>query len=257
MATHAQTNAHQYQDRAQAYLSSHVHAQGPDLAHVRTLWRDKPAAADEQALDVGCGAGHLSMVLRERFAQVWALDATATMCALVRQRAVDEGVAGLSAIEGDVHALPFADRALACVASRYSAHHWGDLGQALREIDRVLAPGGQVLIIDVLGHEDALVDTHMQCWELLRDASHVRNRTSSQWLAYLQELGWQLHEQAQWPTPMAFDEWVQRMKTPPDRVAVLRQLIAQAPHEVRGALAVQDDGSFTLTTGLFVASKSR
>lgn len=36
------------------------------------------------------------------------------------------------------------------VISRYFAHHWQDVGQALREVKRVLIPGGEAIFIDVV-----------------------------------------------------------------------------------------------------------
>ncbi|MDI5829655.1 methyltransferase domain-containing protein, partial [Salmonella enterica subsp. enterica serovar Kentucky] len=41
------------------------------------------------------------------------------------------------------------DASFEVVISRYSAHHWHDVGQALREVYRVLKPGGVLIIMDV------------------------------------------------------------------------------------------------------------
>jgi hypothetical protein len=79
----------------------------------------------------------------------------------------------------------------------------------------------------------------------------VRNRSAAEWrsllgAAHLVEL-----EHAEWPTRLEFGSWVERMRTPADQVAVIRSLQQGAPAEVRKALAVEADGSFTIRTGLF------
>lgn len=106
-------------------------------------------------------------------------------------------------------------------------------------------------VIDTLGHEDPLVDTFMQSIELLRDPSHVRNRSRAEWRGLLQAAGLAELEHAQWPTRLDFASWVERMRTPPDRVAVIRSLQGGAPREVRHGLQIEADGSFTIQTGLF------
>ena len=141
---------------------------------------------------------------------------------------------------------------LAC--TRYSTHHWTRLEPAVREIRRVLAPGGHVLVIDTLGHEDPLVDTFMQSIELLRDPSHVRNRSAAEWRSLLRSAQLVELERAEWSTRLEFGSWVERMRTPADRVAVIRSLQEGAPAEVREALGVEADGSFTIRTGLFCRS---
>jgi ubiquinone/menaquinone biosynthesis C-methylase UbiE len=52
--------------------------------------------------------------------------------------------------QGYAETLPFADASFDVVISRYSAHHWHDVGQALREVKRVLKPGGVMIIMDVM-----------------------------------------------------------------------------------------------------------
>ncbi|MDE2052420.1 MAG: methyltransferase domain-containing protein [Gammaproteobacteria bacterium] len=255
MRTHEQTVQEQFDPQAEAYLTSAVHAAGPDLQLAKTLIsRTVPVAA--QALDIGCGAGHLSFALAPLLARMVALDPSPSMLAAVSKTAAERGLGQIETQQGTGESLPFADSSFALVCTRYSAHHWTRLELAVREIARVLAPGGHALIIDTLGHEDPLVDTFMQSIELLRDPSHVRNRSRAEWRSLLQSAGLLELECAAWPTRLEFTSWVERMRTPVDRVAVIRSLQDGAPKEVREALTIEPDGSFSIRTGLFWLRKA-
>jgi ubiquinone/menaquinone biosynthesis C-methylase UbiE len=250
MRTHEQTVQTQFDPRANAYLTSAVHAGGPDLECAKSLVA-RAVSSSARALDVGCGGGHLSFALAPHVARIVALDPSPGMLAAVCKAAAARGLSQIDTREGNAESLPFADDSFQLVATRYSAHHWTRLDTAVRELTRVLAPGGHALIIDTLAQEDSLVDTFMQSIELLRDASHVRNRSRAEWRSLLQATGLTELEHAQWPTRLEFTPWVERMGAPADRVAVIRSLQEGAPREVRQALQVEADGSFTIQTGLF------
>ena len=250
MKSHLDAVNASFDPRAQAYLSSAVHAAGPDLQCARELLASvQPRPA--RALDLGTGAGHLAYALAEVVPEVIAFDASESMLDVVRRTASERGLDGLQVQAGDVHRLPFADASFDLVATRYSAHHWVDLVAAMSELRRVLRAGGHVLVIDLEGTEQVLVDTHLQCIELLRDTSHVRNRSRAQWLALLRGIGIEVLQEQRWPTRLQFDTWVQRMHTPETMVRAIRQLLQGAPREVREALQVEADGSFTPSTGLW------
>src|SRR5262249_40185489 len=53
-----------------------------------------------------------------------------------------EGLTNLTFQEADAHALPFADETFDRVTCRFGVMYFADVGQALREIRRVLKPGG-------------------------------------------------------------------------------------------------------------------
>lgn len=255
MKTHRQTNLDQYATQARAYLDSPVHAQGPDLVQAQALVA-RSVPAQGQALDVGCGAGHLGLALAPHLARVVALDPSSPMLATVREAALARGQRHVETVQASAEELPFADASFDLVCSRYSAHHWTKLEAALAEMRRVLKPGGHLLLIDVQGEEDALVDSHLQAIELLRDRSHVRNRSVSQWRGLLKSAGFDHVDHQGWPVHIEFTSWVARMRTPESRVAMIREVQAEAPREVREALAFEPDGSFTFTTGLFWAQAS-
>lgn len=250
MRTHEQTVQSQFDPRAQAYLMSAVHAAGPDLQRAQMLVSQAvPAAA--QALDIGCGAGHLSFALAPYVGRMVAFDPSSSMLATVSQAAAAKGLSQIETQQGNAESLPFATSSFHLVCTRYSAHHWTRLEEAVWEVARVLAPGGHALVIDTLGQDDPLVDTFMQSIELLRDPSHVRNRSRAEWRSLLPSAGLIEIECAEWPTRLEFASWAERMRTPADRVAVIRSLQEGAPREVREALAIAPDGSFTIRTGLF------
>lgn len=252
MTKHLDAVHARFDPRAQAYLDSTVHAQGADLRCAAQLVAGLPRRC-AHALDLGCGAGHLAYALAPAVDEVVAFDASESMLAVVREHASRQGLDHVRVQAGDVHALPFADASFDLVATRYSAHHWSRLEAAMREVRRVLRPGGHLLVIDLEGPDDALVDTHLQCIELLRDGSHVRNRSRAQWLALLHDIGAEILHEQRWPTRLQFDAWVARMQTPPTLVQAIRELLQAAPTEVRDALQVEADGSFTPHTVLWWA----
>ena len=186
-----------------------------------------------------------------------ALDRSASMLATVAEAAAARGLPQIETCQASAESLPFAADSFDLVCTRYSAHHWTRLPLALEQIYRVLRPAGRLLLIDTLGHADPLIDTHLQAIELLRDPSHVRNRSMLEWYGLLQAGGFSETQYLEWPIRLAFSAWVERMRTPAERVAVIRSLQDQAPSEVRSGLAIEADGSFTIRTALFWARAAR
>lgn len=250
MRSHEQTVQSQFDPRAQAYLTSAVHAAGPDLQRAKALVA-QAAPPFALALDIGCGGGHLSFSLAPHVGRMVALDPSPGMLTVVASTAASRRLSQIETRQASAESLPFEDGGLPLVCTRYSAHHWTRLDVAVREIGRVLAPGGHALIIDTLGHENPLVDTFMQSMELLRDPSHVRNRSVDEWRALFGSAHLIELEHDSWATRLEFASWVQRMGTPADCVTVIRSLQDGAPQEVREGLRIEADGSFTIRTGLF------
>ncbi|WP_394779775.1 class I SAM-dependent methyltransferase, partial [Undibacterium sp.] len=163
----------QFGSTAANYLSSTVHAQGQDLQRLAALATRLQA---RHSLDLGCGAGHASFALASAgTGNVTAYDLSDEMLQVVAAEAHRRGFANLDTRQGPVEKLPFADASFDLVTTRFSAHHWLDMGSAVAEMARVLKPGGTLVVIDVVAPETPLYDTVLQTVELLRDSSHVRD----------------------------------------------------------------------------------
>jgi ubiquinone/menaquinone biosynthesis C-methylase UbiE len=245
MISHDEQVDRQFGPVAAAYLSSQVHSQGADLGDVA----DKLSGA-ARVLDVGCGAGHLSFAVARTVGAVVASDLSPEMLAAVAAEAERRGLSNLTTQRASAESLPFEDASFDAVCTRFSAHHWADLKRGIAEMRRVLKPRGRLVVIDVVAPDSALFDTHLQALELLRDPSHVRDHSLAQWADYLGEVGLGIAAHKTWPLRMEFDTWVARMKTPADRVAVLRGILKDAPAEVREHFNVGDDCSFDIQTAM-------
>jgi ArsR family transcriptional regulator len=101
--------------------------------------------------DLGCGTGHVSESLAPFVGQVIAVDGSDAMLAEARHRL--KGHDNVQIRHGDLEALPIDDAALDAAILALVLHHLPDPGAAMREVARVLRPGGRVLLVDMLPHD--------------------------------------------------------------------------------------------------------
>jgi demethylmenaquinone methyltransferase/2-methoxy-6-polyprenyl-1,4-benzoquinol methylase len=125
-------------------LANHLLSGGADFwwrrcaAKIVTQWR--PA----RVLDLAAGSGDLALALQERLpeATIVAADFSPEMLAVARGKGVRETV------WADALQLPFDAESFDCVTVAFGLRNMANWGQALREMARVLRPGGRLLVLD-------------------------------------------------------------------------------------------------------------
>ena len=120
----------------------------------RLLFECRGRPMDGVLLDAGTGTARLllKMALRPEFNALRFIgtDYFPDMVGLAVRNTRERGLAGrVEILHADVHALPFHDQSVSIAISRSTIHHWAKPVAALREIYRVLQPGGLALIHDV------------------------------------------------------------------------------------------------------------
>lgn len=233
---------------AENYRTSQVHASGADLERMAAIVQGYTAP---YVLDVGCGAGHVSIAVAPWSRHVVAYDLTAQMLEQVQRQAEERQIQNIVTRQGDVEQMPFADQSFDIVLSRYSAHHWPDPQRALHECLRVLKPGGIFLLSDIVAPEEPGYDSFLQTIELLRDRSHVRDHSISQWQAMCAQQGRSAAVLMTWKLALHFQAWVTRMATAPEYVQIIAALFDSAPADLRLAFAIEDNHDFAIPGALF------
>lgn len=134
----------------------HVASMGNDLLwRPRALWdldRFRTPGPLGRILDLGCGTGELTRLAARHFprAEVIGMDFTAAMLAVARRRTTDVRDARRVVYgRGTAMRLPFTDASFDLVTNAFLARNLVDLDAALREMRRVLRPGGVLLILDI------------------------------------------------------------------------------------------------------------
>jgi len=142
MSTTRQTNARDPRTPAEVYDAQFVPALfRPWAAKVCDLARIAPG---QRVLDVACGTGALTSVAAERVQPggvAIGLDASAEMLAVARRKD-----APVEWREGRAEALPFPDASFDRVVSQFGLMFFADRALALREMQRVLKPGGRLAV---------------------------------------------------------------------------------------------------------------
>ena len=105
-------------------------------------------SAGSAVLEVAPGPGFLSVELAKRGLAVTGLDISKTFVALARNNAENSGV-DVRFEQGNASKMPFADQSFDFLVSRAAFKNFADPVGALREMHRVLKPGGRGLIIDL------------------------------------------------------------------------------------------------------------
>lgn len=128
--------------RAIGWLMTHAN-RGPTDRTVAAM----AIEAHEIVLDLGCGPGTAVERLARRAGHVHGLDRSETMIMAARRRnrrAVDAGRVELAV--GTFEALPYHDRSIDAVLAANVMYFWEDIPTVLREVARVVRPGGRLAI---------------------------------------------------------------------------------------------------------------
>lgn len=158
-----------------------------DEAALRLVVEFSECGPADTVLDVACGPGILACAFARIARHVTGIDITPAMLERARLLQAEQRLTNVTWREGDVLPLPFADASFTVVVSRFAFHHLLDPGAVLKEMRRVCAPGGTVMVIDSAPAPDKA--DAFNAMERLRDPSHTRALPVVEHLALFAQAG--------------------------------------------------------------------
>jgi ArsR family transcriptional regulator len=159
-AARLETIRHDRAEAARRYFEAHaatwesvraLHVADAEIERaIATLLADRPIGA---LLDIGTGTGRMLELFAPRADSAIGIDRSSEMLRLARVKLEEAGISGASLRQGDMYALPLADRSADSIILHQVLHYAQQPGAAIAESARVLAPGGQLLVIDFAQHD--------------------------------------------------------------------------------------------------------
>ena len=102
---------------------------------------------DRLILDAGCGQGAYGIILAQEGNKVVGVDISSGFVSIAREIA-DQKEIGFSPVVGDLESLPYKDSTFDICFCGWALHHFPNLHPVIKELARVLKPGGTMALVE-------------------------------------------------------------------------------------------------------------
>jgi SAM-dependent methyltransferase len=202
------------------------HANEPEA--VRRFLAAVAPRGDESALDVACGPGLLAQAFAPHVREYVGVDLTPAMVEKATAIAREVSLRNARFQVADAFRLPFEANTFDLVLTRLALHHLPDPRPAVREMARVLRPGGCLAVFDMTTSEITEEAAYHTVVERLRDPSHARALPLSELVQILRLTGLELDKVDALDYEQDAEDWIARAEQSTDDATQARELIAAA-----------------------------
>lgn len=235
-ADHKARVQEQFGGSAAHYVVSAGHAAGDDLDQL-VSWAE--GGPDRVALDVATGGGHTALALAPLYGKVVASDLTPRMLAAAEAFLRERGATNVTFERADAENLPFSDAAFDLVSCRIAPHHFARPADFVREVARVLRPGGIFLLVDSVVPEQPALAEFLNHVEKLRDPTHVRSLTQSEWRGLAEANGLSVEAEEVVRKTHGLVLWLERARTPEPVGMEVTELFRAASSDAKAAYSIE------------------
>lgn len=109
---------------------------------------------DMTVVDIGCGDGYISRAISGMVEKVIAIDISSRMLEQLNRKALESGIKNIETMETEAQEVPLADSSVDMVFASMFLHHIDEPEEIIREVYRIIKPGGTVVVADFEKHDN-------------------------------------------------------------------------------------------------------
>ena len=189
-------------------------------------------------MEVGAGTGNFLDLFRHRADRLIAVDVTEEML-----RTAQSQFPMMDLVMGDGARLPFRSRSVDLTTCAQMLHHVYEPVPLLKEMRRVTADDGAVLVVDQAAPESYEQTAFMNQLEAIRDPSHAASRSPSALRVLLMSAGLEVVEEKVSTSTQTMSKWMAPGEFPEERFALVNDFIERFGPET-GMGFRQEDGEW-------------
>jgi SAM-dependent methyltransferase len=195
----------------------------------------------DRVIDVGTTVGTTAFALAGAVASVLAVDNRKDTIDEALRLSQEIGVENVGFALANLYALPFADGAFTLATCRNALHRFPEPVAALREMARVVAAGGRLVVYDLV--VDVELDRALNELARLSDSAHRRYARHEEYLEQFAKAGLRVTDERRLRRTVNLDYWLEVAAVDTSRADLIRTRLQELPLKVQTALdlAVADD----------------
>lgn len=197
-------------------------------------------SSDDRVIDVGAGAGVAAFAVARDVASVDAVDNRPETIDEARRLNLEAGAENVTFSLVDFYALPYPDGEFSLAVCRNAIHRLPEPVMALAEMVRVVAPGGRLIVSDIVVDEQ--LDRYINELARLSDHAHRRHCTHDEFLDQFVQAGLRVSDERQARRTVDLDFWLEAAAVDADRAELIHTRLQEFPLKIQTAidLAVAD-----------------
>jgi SAM-dependent methyltransferase len=195
----------------------------------------RPTSHDK-VLDYATGPGMAGFAVAPDVEAVEAADELPDVLEEGKRLAAELGLVNVAFTLVDLYALPYADGAFSLIVSRNAFHLLPDPAAALIEMQRVLSPGGRVVLLDPV--VDEATDKAFNDVARLREPAHRRHYRTEELHDIVEGAGFAVKRQERLRRTIDLDYWLQAAAVPPPKADLIRGRFKTLPVDVQAGMDI-------------------
>ena len=196
----------------------------------------------DQVVELACGSGNTTLAFAQRCGRAIGVDVIEEPLQVARGAAAERKLMNVDFIISEVERLSFDDGTFTGALCRFSFHHFVNPARVFAELARVVAPGGWMVIADMVASEDpAKAEFHNQM-ERLCDPTHSRTLPGSEFERMFTEHGFRVAMKVDRDARLTLDDWIRFGGASPENAVRLREMAAAGADQDRAGLRFTRDG---------------